>query len=297
MIEVMLAVAAKVPAPDAMAQLQVSGHWWFELKYDGIRALITATGSGKSRVISIHNRRGRDITFRYPEVAAAWRGREFTGVLDGEIVCLDEQANPVFEWVHRRDAQQSASAGLRESLRHPAEFIAFDVLFAGDLDLRSLTYLQRRARLGVLGVVSFASQDPEAMWAFVQERGLEGLIAKLDSSTYRAGRQPAWVKLKNVRRAFVLVGGYTPGKGSRADVGALVMQMWDGGQLVDVGHVGSGLRDGDARRIVADLAGGRVIVIEVEYLELSRSGKLRMPVFKRLAPEIDAASVLVSSLR
>lgn len=271
--------------------LQEQGRWVFEFKYDGVRAVIVIS-NGK---VTIINRRERDITFRYPDIV-----QQLTGlpdmVLDGEIVCCDTRGRPDFHLIHRRDAQESAARAARLAASIPAQYVVFDVLIRGGEDLRGRPYWFRHEALIRLGlaehgvVVPPTSTDGAMLWAAVEELGLEGLVAKRKDSTYRSGESPAWVKIKRWRRLSALVGGYTPGEGSRASTfGALCLRLLgDNDTLVDVGDVGSGFSEADIREIWQLLAsGGPPIVVEVQYLELSRSGRLRSPVFVGIRSDVD----------
>lgn len=295
----MLAATAKAPARDLIDALITAGSWWFEIKYDGIRAVIAVDAEGN---VVITNRRGRDITFRYPEVVAFWSGFGFVGTLDGEIICLGPNGVPEFSRIHRRDAQQTVSGSARVAALFPAVFMPFDVLRHEGMDVRGWVYTRRHDLLSqVIGadLISLASQDGEAMWEFVAQRGMEGLMAKRGDSRYVGGRQRTWVKLKATKRAHVLVGGYTAGKGSHEHVGALEMFLWDprASSLTPVGRVGSGLTDSDTREVVAMLSAGKAVVIDVEYLELSESGSLRMPVFKGIVRDVAPENCVVGTLR
>src|SRR6202007_398275 len=50
------------------------------------------------------------------------------------------------------------------------------------------------------------------------EQGLEGVVATPLISRYLPGRRGPWIKVKNVRHQEVVVGGWTPGKGRRAEM-------------------------------------------------------------------------------
>ena len=72
----------------------------FEVKWDGFRALIDAAPSG----IKIWSRNGHDMTSRYSELEGLASAVTSSLILDGEIVCLDDDGNPDFAalWMQRR---------------------------------------------------------------------------------------------------------------------------------------------------------------------------------------------------
>ena len=186
----------------------------------------------------LRSRTGVDITVRFPDVAMtlAVLYRTGTRVLDGEIVVFDTDGRPDFELVMKRFAQHSAFRANRLAPAAPATFVAFDMLFRDGEDLRALPLFERQARLARDRVdiidasdhvmVIDSSDDGPAMWSFMVRDHLEGLVAKLHTSPYRAGRDAAWVKIKRVRRATVLITGWEIGCGSRlTGVGAMVMSL------------------------------------------------------------------------
>ena len=80
-------------------------------------------------------------------------------------------------------------------------------------------------------------------------QGLEGIIAKRLDCPYTPGRRSSgWVKVKNVRRADAVIGGWLPGEEGRSGrLGALVVGFYEDGELRYAGRVGSGLQRGGAR--------------------------------------------------
>lgn len=282
--EVMLATGAGGEDPLALiARLERAG-WWFELKFDGVRAAVTVSSNGHVR---ISNRRQMGISYRYPDVVADIDALDVWAVLDGEIVVLDADARPDFTAIHMRDAQTSVPGVNAAVARHRARFVPFDVLEVRGEDVRGLGYEQRRQILTELVVapmaVSPSRLDGAAMWEFVLERGLEGLVAKEPGSVYGPGRRRAWQKIKATKRLLAMVVAVQPGKGSRGPVGALSLRLWDTASrtLVDIGTVGSGLAQADLRFFETWIKEDpTALVVEVEFLEVGSSGKLRMPVFK-----------------
>lgn len=284
----------------AIAVLSETGGWWYELKFDGIRAVVRRAEDG---TVTIFNRRRLDITYRYQDVVAVIeRDHGFVGTLDGEIIVAGEGGRPDFAAAHRRDAQANVARARRLATVMPATFVPFDVLDLDGQDLRSSSYEMRRVHLvrawGTEGL-SVASQDGAAMWAFVLANHLEGLVAKLGSSRYFAGeRHASWIKLKSTHRVSALVTSATPGKGSRGPVGALHLALWEpeGKTMVPIGRVGSGMRQEDLVSVVERLASGVPTVVEVEYLHLAASGQLRMPVFKGFRDDIDPTTCTIDTL-
>jgi bifunctional non-homologous end joining protein LigD len=70
--------------------------WLFELKWDGFRAIAEMDGNGG---VKIYRRRHNDLRKRFPPIADALAESKQPAILDGEIVVLDEQGKPRFEWL------------------------------------------------------------------------------------------------------------------------------------------------------------------------------------------------------
>ncbi|WP_340682516.1 hypothetical protein LCL61_28100 [Amycolatopsis coloradensis] len=127
-IEPMLATSSKNTLPD-------DPRYVYEWKWDGYRSVLQVAPDGTTRLTS---RNGNDFTARYPELDGALGdalgGR--AGVLDGEIVALDEHGRPDFGLLQNYAGGDVAVA-----------YFVFDVLLLGDDDLTGEPYEQRRAVL------------------------------------------------------------------------------------------------------------------------------------------------------
>ena len=224
-LEPMLATPAKaLPAGD---------DWAFELKWDGVRALVFAE-SGEARICA---RRGEDTSRRYPELAAiadAHADRQL--VLDGEVVAFDEAGNPSFGLLQRRMGLTDEGRIRQRAVETPVTYVAFDLLWADGRSLLAEPYELRRELLAELAFDGPYWQAPghhlgegEALLGAVRGRGLEGIVAKRLGSPYRPGRRSAdWVKVQNRRRQELVIGGFMPGEGGRArSVGSLLVGYWD----------------------------------------------------------------------
>ena len=145
--------------------------------------------------VRLISRNGRDLTRRFPDLAAAVGGLESpTLVLDGEIGVFDRQLVSRFEWLRGRPKDDTAT---------PPLLMAFDCLYARGKDLRKRPLRVRRNVLEdlvdsqqlVLPARRLATNGLEA-WAQVIERGYEGLVGKDEASPYVEGRTLSWLKVK-----------------------------------------------------------------------------------------------------
>lgn len=234
--------------------------WAYEVKWDGVRALLTAD-RGEVR---IEHRGGADATGRYPELATPPPGlRRHRAVLDGEIVAFDERGRPSFQLLQRRMGLAREGTIRARAAETPVAFVAFDLLWLDGRSLCDEPYEERRRLLAGLGVEDGNWQAPRhhvgdgsGLWRVVRERDLEGIVAKRLGSPYRPGRRSRdWVKVRNRRGQELVIGGWMPGSGSRAGrVGSLLVGHWDrspaearaGGErqrLVYAGGVGTGFTE------------------------------------------------------
>ena len=173
----------------------------FELKWDGIRALAFVDG-GKLR---LQGRDLKDLTPLFPELTGLPEMVEtHDTVLDGELVCFDNEGKPSLELMHRRLKRQAEGRVVRNPKVH---FVAFDLLFLGGssvmdepLSLRK-TLLQEVVRPSEnVQACEFIDTEGRAFFQATCDLGLEGIMAKDKSGVYLAGkRSPGWQKIKRAR--------------------------------------------------------------------------------------------------
>jgi bifunctional non-homologous end joining protein LigD len=300
----MLARSGSLPADDE--------RWAFEIKWDGVRA-IAYSRPGSFR---LESRNLADITASYPELGRLGRALgSHEAVLDGEIVAFDAEGRPSFGALATRMHVSSTARARRLAAITPATYVVFDLLWLDGRSLMSSPYEERRRALAGLALRGDHWQSPDhivgrgAQTLEASSRaGLEGIVAKRLDAAYEPGRRSsAWIKLKNVRREELTVGGWTPRSGGRRErIGALLIgEPQADGTLRYCGRVGSGLGEVDLERLASLLRpleresspfapGGSApprtavfceprLVVIVEFHEWTREGMLRQPSFKGLA--------------
>jgi bifunctional non-homologous end joining protein LigD len=278
--------------------------WIFERKLDGIRC-VAIKDETRVRLVS---RNGLSLDARFPEPGAALGRDPATGfVVDGEIVAFEGARTSFARLQQRRE-------------RHVAVFLyLFDLLhLAGQdttaLPLRSRKGLLRRALTfgGPVRLTPHRNRDGEALFREACRKGWEGLIAKRADSPYRHERSRDWLKLKCSAEQELVIGGYTAPRGSRTDLGALLLGYYDGGRLRYAGKVGTGFTQATLRDLAARLAPLRRdrspfadpvrerdatwveprLVAQVGFTEWTRDGRLRHPRFLGLREDKAAEEVV-----
>ena len=183
----MLAVPATDLPPD-------DARWAYEMKWDGMRALV---GVERGDVWAT-SRAGNDATARFPELAGlADALGDLDALLDGEIVALDDAGVPRFERLQPRMQAGSAAAIRRGIADQAVVYMVFDVLWLDGHSTCELPYTDRRAVLERLGLAGPAWQTPPTAYGTgaarletAQQLGLEGVVAKRRDSTYLPGSGP-----------------------------------------------------------------------------------------------------------
>jgi bifunctional non-homologous end joining protein LigD len=308
----MLATAGPIPEKD-------DGRFAVEMKWDGVRAVSYWDG-GEFRLLS---RNDNDVTAGYPELEALGTLLgSHSAILDGEIVAY-VRGRPSFEALQARMHVRGAKVK-QLAVDVPVTLLLFDIMQLDGKATTGLPYTQRRSLLEALELTGDhvltppAFHDaPKTVLAASRTQGLEGVVAKAVDSIYLPGRRsPSWIKVKHEHTQEVIVGGWKPGEGGRAGrIGSLLLGINnDAGDLVYVGHVGTGFSDralvelgtrlkplqrktspftGEVPRLHARDAVWVTpsLVGEVSYSEFTRDLRLRHPSWRGLRPDKSPAEV------
>ena len=275
-------------------------EWVFERKLDGIRCLAVKE-RGRTR---LYSRNELSLNDRYPTIAAALDADPADGfVLDGEAVAF----------VGGRDR---FGGGQDAQLF----YYVFDVLFADGRDVRSRPLEDRRDVLEAvlrwddpLRTTEQVTGDGAALLADACRDGWEGLIAKRLGTPYVSTRSSDWLKLKCTRGQELVIGGFTAPRGSRTDLGALLVGHFEDGRLRYAGKVGTGFTRETLRGLSEQLAPlvretspfepekgipraatwvEPELVAQIAFMEWTSDGRLRHPSFQGLRIDKSARDVV-----
>ena len=305
-VKPMLAVAGKLPAD--------SENWAFEIKWDGVRAILFVEG-GRVRAQS---RNDLDVTVSFPELADIGKFLGMTTcIIDGEIVALGEDGRPSFSRLQQRMHVSNQREAKRRSLSDPVTFVAFDLLYLDGHSLLDAAYDDRRERLeslhlsGETFITTDAFRDvsgQDILDATCQRPGGRRRQATRFALSARSAH-PDWTKVKSFRTQEVVIGAWTDGQGERRDsLGALLLGIPEEGGLRYVGKVGTGFTARARADLLHDLealatpdspfvsplpaADARTahfvrpeLVGEVEFGEWTTAGRLRQPTWRGLRPD------------
>jgi bifunctional non-homologous end joining protein LigD len=161
--------------------------WLFEIKWDGFRSLVRIE-QGKCRLIS---RKGNEFkSFRTLNESVFAELKVQSAVLDGEIVCLNDDGKPEFRDLLFR--------------RGEPRFVAFDLLWCDGQDLRYSPLTERKQKLrAILPAGSerimycdHVERDGASLFRLACENDLEGVVAKRKFDPYLPN-QASWLKIRN----------------------------------------------------------------------------------------------------
>jgi bifunctional non-homologous end joining protein LigD len=303
---------AVTPLPDRVEPMKAvltqerfsDPNWIFERKLDGIRCIAIK----EDRRVRLLSRNHLSLNARFPEIVDALERDPATRfVLDGEVVAFA--------------GAQTSFAALQQRGERPVQvfFYVFDALYVDGEDVTALPLRRRKALLrralafgDPIRLTPHRNGDGVALFEEACRKGWEGVIAKRADSPYAHGRSRDWLKFKCSAEQELVIGGYTAPKGSRTDLGALLVGYYEGGRLRYAGKVGTGFTRATLRDLAARLEPLRRdrspfadevrertatwvqprLVAQIGFSEWTRDGRLRHPRFLGLRDDKSAEEVV-----
>jgi ATP-dependent DNA ligase len=239
-------------------EIPVGGNWQYEPKWDGFRCLAFRDEDN----VYLQSKSGQPLARYFPDVVEALKklpAKKF--VIDGELAIPVNGALSFDELQLRLHPAASRVAKLAKV--HPAIFIAFDLLAldrpasaklpvrhgstAGQRSLLQRTLTERRNFLEKFAKQNFkaskairlspATTDLEQAKKWFDKAGgdLDGVIAKRLNMPYRSGERDSAFKIKQIRSADCVIGGFRYASDSKI-LGSLLLGLYDDAGLLD--HVG-----------------------------------------------------------
>ncbi len=281
-------------------------EWLFEIKWDGYRIIAFVSG----RRIKLETRNHQDYTDFFGPIATALAQLDLKAVFDGEMVVVDDHGRSNFQLM-----QQYQSEGIGQLI-----YYVFDLIWLDGHDLRHVPLTQRKQLLlDILpsnNQVKFSEHvenEGKKFFKAAKEHQLEGIMAKEAAGFYREGKRThSWLKIKSRPQQEAVICGYTAPRGQRKLIGALILGVYERGNLQYIGHTGTGfneqiikdlkprldrLAQPDSPFNVAPKTNAAVtwvkpqLVCEVAFHEWTEKGILRQPSFLGLRIDKLARSV------
>ncbi len=300
-------LTARTPAGD---------DWLFEVKWDGVRAIAFVD----HETVRLQSRNGLRCERQYPELSTIHHQLSATqAILDGEIAVLDEKGVSRFHLIQPRIANSDPNTVAHLVRSTPAIYFVFDLIYLDGYDLRNVSLSERRRLLerivspgGNLRISDAFANAGEDMLEAARSNDLEGIVAKRAGSCYESRRSREWLKIKITGEQEFVIGGFTTPQGDRDYFGALVLGVYEGGDLRWVGNVGTGFN----QKLLADLHARMEPLItktcpfkerpkpergitwvepellcQVKFSNWTQDNRLRAPVFLGLRTDKQAAEV------
>lgn len=289
-IEPMLAKETDEPFDDK--------DWLFEIKWDGYRAISEI----RNDKLLLYSRNGLNFQPTYPIVVNQLNTIKENVVMDGEIVVLNDEGKPDFQFLQHYSENQD----------RPIQYCIFDLLELNGKDTKALPLSDRKELLKeiippddpVLKYSGHIIKNGKSFFQVSKDNNLEGIMAKKASSKYFPGsRTSEWLKIKNHKTEEAIIAGYTEPSGSRKYFGSIILAAKKGNKFIYVGNAGTGFNS-ELLKELYELFQPLVqknspfderiknnskitwlrpeLICEIKFSEVTTDGKFRHPVFLHL---------------
>ena len=263
-----------------------------EKKFDGERIIAIKEGDD----ITLQRRSGKDATHVYPEVVEALRAFKNDIILDGEMVVFIDGVDDFQEGLQPRIHLKNENKIYTKSLETPATYMLFDILHAGNADLRQRSLDTRKAYLNNyykqfiqgttakynIKVVEY-SEFVEDVFDIAKKNGWEGVVLKPKLAMYMESSRKQWIKRKITFDAdFIFTAYEENNKGIKLlkyehdERDQVVLNISEENPLV----IQCGGEQSSEVKYLLDK--NDEAYVTVSYMNKTSANRLRMPVFKKV---------------
>lgn len=276
-------------------------NYIYELKFDGIRCIAYISPDS----VALQNKRLKDVSEIYPELAKIKKCVKKNVVLDGELVIFTG-GKPDFYALQRRSLLTDKFKISLAAKKNPVQFVAYDILYYDGKDLTDLPLVQRKEYMNKyvkegngLSVSRYIEKYGAAFFELAKKEGLEGIVAKKKDGLYQTGKRTReWLKIKVMQEEDLLVCGYQTDE--NGDVKNFILGGYDErGELRYRGKATLGV-SAEEKRFVENFAEKNAVQAAwfpkyknavwikpelsgtVRYMQETERGGMRQPVWKGL---------------
>lgn len=171
----------------------------FELKVDGIRCIAYCNNTS----VDLRNKRDIKLLPRFPELMNIYKSCQKKCILDGELNVL-VNGKPDFYEVQKRTLLSDPFKIQLAYTKHPANFVAYDVLYYKDKLITDLPLIERKQILNnvvsenqLISVSRCVETSGKMLFELAKQQNLEGVVCKKKDSLYWFGKRTKdWNKIK-----------------------------------------------------------------------------------------------------
>ena len=251
----------------SVEKIPTGDEWVYEPKWDGFRCLAFRDGSE----IALQSKSGQPLARYFPELVEGLRALDAVRfVVDGEIVILIDGKLSFDDLLMRIHPAETRARKL--AAETPARLLVFDLLVDEQgRNLSGLPLRERRQRLEAfiasvgtssvleLSPASTDRQQAERWMSKFASIGCDGVVAKLAAEPYHSGDRAAMQKIKRMRTADCVVGGFRYASRDPSAIGSLLLGLYNReGGLDHVGFASSftASERADLKPVIEPLRGG-----------------------------------------
>ena len=214
----------------------------FELKLDGIRCVAYCDNNE----VDIRNKRNFKLLPRFPELEQIHKNCHCKCILDGELNVVINNKPDFYEVQKRTLLSDPFKIQLAYS-KHPANFVAYDIVYYKDRLLTDLPLIERKQILAnvvteneTLSVSRYIESDGKMLFELAKQQNLEGIVGKKKDSLYWLGKRTKdWKKVKVMADYEAIAIAYIP---KASNMTSLVLAKFDlNDNLIITNHVTLGV--------------------------------------------------------